>query len=465
MPKDSIKGTKSRIRTKRLGSHKSARGIAIEILRRIDEKSAYSSILLTEALKNTSLSPQDKRLTTILVYGVLRYRNQLDWYIEQVATRPLSKISGIIKDILRSGVYQLLYLNRIPAAAVINEAANLARHYSHRGTIGFVNAVLRRLQQQIPTIHFPDEELDPVRHISLRWAHPEWIVRRWIKQYGVNECKELCKANNQQPELSIRLNSLKAPVEENFAYLARELQDLLPSKILPEGFFVKGPRPLMATPSYHEGYFEIQGLSSMMPARILDPQPGEVILDACAGRGGKTTHLAQLMKNQGTLFTLDLFPHKLHAQKKPSQRLNVQILQKVCGNIQAYPFRTGFDRVLVDAPCSSLGILRRHPEIKWRKNESDLIELSSLQLNMLENSSHLVKPDGILVYSICSFEPEETTRVLKQFLDQNPAFRQEDLSIYIAESLYPAVGKDGYLRIYPHLHGMDGFFIARLRKR
>jgi len=465
MPKDLIKGPKSRIHTSHLGIHNSARGIAIKILRRIDEKNAYCSILLTEALKNTSLSPQDKRLTTILVYGVLRYKNQLDWYIEQVATRPLSKISAIIKDILRSSAYQLLYLNRIPAAAIINEAVNLARHYSHRGTMGFVNAVLRRLQQKIPTIHFPDEETDPVRHISLRWAHPEWIIRRWIKQYGINECKELCNANNQQPRLSIRLNSLKAPVEEIFAYLARELQELLPSEILTEGVFVEGPRPLMATSSYHKGYFEIQGLSSMLPGRILDPQPGEVILDACAGRGGKTTHLAQLMKNQGTLFALDLFAHKLHAQKKISQRLYVKILQKVCGNIQAYPFRTGFDRVLVDAPCSSLGILRRHPEIKWRKSESDLVELSSLQLNILANSSHLLKPDGILVYSVCSFEPEETTRVLERFLDQNPGFRQEDLSLYIDKSLYPAVGKDGYLRIYPHLHGMDGFFVARLRKK
>ena len=218
MLKDTVKDPKSRIRTKRLGNHKSARGMTIEILRRIDEKSAYSSILLTEALKNTTLSPQDKRLTTILVYGVLRYRNQLDWYIEQVATRPLSKISAIIKDILRSGAYQLLYLNRIPVAAVIDEAANLARHYSHRGTIGFVNAVLRRLQQQIPVIHFPAEEIDPVRHISLRWGHPEWIVRRWIKHYGVNECKKLCKANNKQPRLSIRLNNLKAPAEEIFDY-------------------------------------------------------------------------------------------------------------------------------------------------------------------------------------------------------------------------------------------------------
>lgn len=464
MPKGPLTGSKSKIHRRHLEIHKSARGLAVEILRRVDEEAAYSSILLAEALKNNPLSLPDKRLTTILVYGVLRYQNQLDWFIEQVASLPMSKISSVIKAILRSGAYQLFYLNRIPVAAVINEAVNLARHYSHRGTAGFVNAVLRQFQRQIPTIHFPDEEVDPVRYISLRWAHPEWMVRRWIEQYGVNECRELCKANNQQPRLSIRLNSLKAPLEKILIYLAGELKELLPSKILPEGFFLKGPRPLMAAPSYHKGYFEIQGLSSMLVARILDPQPGEKILDTCAGRGGKTTHVAQIMKNQGILFALDPLSRKLSLLKKTSQRLKIQILQEICADIQNYPFQEEFDRVLVDAPCSSLGILRRHPEIKWLKDESDVVELSSLQRNILEKSSHLVKPNGILVYSTCSFEPEETTWVLDRFLSQNPVFRQEDLRMYIGESLFSAIGKDGYLRIYPHLHDMDGFFIARLRK-
>ncbi|MGA1875187.1 MAG: 16S rRNA (cytosine(967)-C(5))-methyltransferase RsmB [bacterium] len=444
---------------------KSARGIAVEILSRIDEEKAYSDILLAEALKDTPLSQQDKRLVTMLVYGVLRQRNQVDWFIENVAVQPITDLSSSMKAILRSGVYQLLFLNRIPASAVINEAVNLARGYGHPGSAGFVNAVLRQLQRRLPAIHFPEKELDPIGHISLSFAHPEWMVRRWLERYGIDECIALCKANNQQPQLTIRLNTLKVPAEEAPAYLAADLEELTPSGILPEGFSLAGPRPLMLTSSYRKGYFEIQGLSSMLAARTLDPQPGELILDACAGRGGKTTYLAQLMKNQGLLIALDRLPQKLQSLRRRSHRLGILIAQAVCGDITSEPFKLQFDRILVDAPCSSLGILRRHPEIKWIRKESDLAELHPRQVSILESSSHFVKTNGILVYSTCSFEPEETSHVLEEFLQRNADFRREDIQKFIPASLHSAVEEDGFLRIYPHRHDMDGFFIAVLRRR
>jgi 16S rRNA (cytosine967-C5)-methyltransferase len=243
------------------------------------------------------------------------------------------------------------------------------------------------------------------------------------------------------------------------------LEELSPSEIIPEGLFLEGPRPLMATKAYREGYFEIQGLSSMLVVRVLNPQPGESVLDACAGRGVKTTHLAQLMENRGVLVALDTFPRKLQLLQENARRLGVRIVREVCADVRSAPLRNRFDRVLIDAPCSSLGIIRRHPEIKWIRAESDLAELSSLQSSILERSSSLVASQGILVYSTCSIEPEETESVVDRFLGQNPDFIREDMRPCLPESLHSTVGKDGYVRIYPHRQNLDGFFIARLKKR
>ena len=440
--------------------------MAVKILIRADEGSAYIDILLTEALKDSPLSPQDRRLATTIIYGVLRSLNQLDWWIEQVASRRIAEMPSAVKAILRSGAYQLLFLDRVPPSAAINEAVNLAHNYSHQGTAGFVNAVLRQIHRQRTAIRFPDESANPIRYISLVFAHPEWMVRRWVKRYGIKECKELCQANNQQPRLTIRLNALKVSLDRAPAFLSQELDCLSHSETVPEGFFLEGPRPLIATSAYQEGYFEIQGLSSMLTSRALAPRPGERILDACAGRGGKTTHIAQLMENQGWIFGLDLSFRKLQLLRDNAQRLDARIIREIYGDALNSPFRAGsFDRVLLDVPCSSLGIIRRHPEIKWTRAESDLDELSSLQQGILERSSSLVIKNGTIVYSACTFEPEETSMIVDRFLDQNPDFIREDIRPYLPKSLHSAVGEDGYVRIYPHLYDLDGFFIARLKKR
>ncbi|MEW5800669.1 MAG: 16S rRNA (cytosine(967)-C(5))-methyltransferase RsmB [bacterium] len=441
----------------------SARDLAVTVLVRVDEASAYSDILLSEALKSSSLSAQDRRLTTTIVFGVLRSRNQLDWWIEQVARRPVAEMPSWLKAILRSGTYQLLFLDRVPARAAIFESVNQAHTYSHRGTAGFVNAVLRQIHRQRTAIRLPDEGKDPVASLSLTFSHPEWMVRRWIEQFGIEECKALLKANNQQPGLTIRLNTVKMSLDRVQDSLNRELEGLSPSGTVPEGFFVEGPRPLIAASAYSEGLFEIQGLSSMLAGRVLAPRPGERILDACAGRGGKTTHLAQLMENQGILLGLDLSFRKLQLLEENARRLDVRIIRKVCGSALTSPFRSRFDRVLIDVPCSSLGIIRRHPEIRWTRLESDLTGLSSLQQGILEHCSSLVMKNGILVYSACSFEPEETGMIVDRFLDHNPDFVRDD--ICLPASLRPSVGEDGYVRIYPHRHDMDGFFIARLKRR
>ena len=440
---------------------KSARGLTVKILTRVEKKAAYSDILLAETLKTSKLSPQDKRLTTILTYGVLRYQNQLDWYIQQTASVPLSKISIDIKIILRSAIYQIFHLDRIPAHAAIHEAVNLA-HFFHPKASGFVNAVLRKIQLKYQSPLFAQLKNNSLSQICLSFAHPPWMVKRWLHRYGLKECLTLLGANNCPPPLTIRINTLKVPLTQVNTFLS-ELKELRPTP-LQEGFSTEGPKPLIDTSSFEHGYFEIQGLSSMLVSHILDPQPGEKILDACAGRGGKSTHLAQLMNNKGVIVSLDPFFHKISALAGKAHRLGITILQPICADLLSNPFCQTFDRVLVDAPCSSMGIIRKHPEIKWQRKEPELSALSSLQMNILENSSHLVKSNGILVYSTCSTEKEETDVVLSQFLDQNPVFQVVSCLEEIPENLHSAVGKDGFLRILPHPHGMDGFFIAKLKK-
>ncbi|MEW6378668.1 MAG: 16S rRNA (cytosine(967)-C(5))-methyltransferase RsmB [bacterium] len=456
-----VKGSERDVRN--LGT---ARGLSVGILIRADEESAYLDILLAEALKGSSLSLRDRHLVTAITYGVLRYRNQLDWWIEQVASRPVAEMPAAVKAILRSGVYQLLFLSRVPPSAAINEAVNLTYNYGRRGVAGFVNAILRQLHRRKAAIRFPAESTDPVRHIALVYAHPEWMVRRWIQHLGREGCKALCQANNRQPRLTIRLNTLKMPVEQAILSLAQELQDLQPSGIVPEGWYLEGPRPLIESSAFREGYFEIQGLSSMLAVRALAPRPEEKVLDACAGRGGKTTFLAQLMDNRGFLLALDPSFRKLGLLRENSRRLGAGIIREVCADARFSPVRSRFDRLLLDVPCSSLGIIRRHPEIKWIRTESDLASLSSLQLGILEQGSCLVAEKGVMLYSACTLEPEETSLVVNRFLDQHPAFIRDDVRPYLPEPLRDAAGEDGYVRIYPHRYAdLDGFFIARLKKR
>lgn len=447
----------------------SARGLSVRILVRAEEESSYLDVLLTEALKDSPLSVRDRHLATAIIYGVVRYRNQLDWWIDQVASRPVAKMHPAVKAILRSAVYQLLFLSRVPPSAAIDEAVKLTYQFSSHQAAGFVNAILRQIQRMRPGLRLPAESADPVRHIALAFAHPEWMVKRWIEQLGLNECKALCQANNQQPRLTARLNSLRVPADTAAVSLSKELQGVQPSQIVPEGFYLEGPRPVVETLTYQRGEFEIQGLSSMLVSRALAPLPGERIVDACAGRGGKTTHLAQLMDNRGMLLALDPSFRKLGLLRENARRLGVEIIRQLCADARSVPLRSHqFDRLLLDVPCSSLGIIRRHPEIKWLRAESDLSSLSALQLDILEQSSSLLAEGGVIVYSACSLEPEETTVVVSRFLTQHPEFIREDVRPYLPKVLHEAVGEDECVRIYPHRYpqyDLDGFFIARLKRQ
>jgi 16S rRNA (cytosine967-C5)-methyltransferase len=440
---------------------KTAREIALNVLKEVDEKDAYANIALSHALEQYRPSPQERRLATELVYGTIKAKNTLDWVIGQYASRSLDKMTVWVRNILRMGAYQLLYLERIPASAACNEAVNLTKRYGHMGTAKFVNGILRAIARSKEQIEFPDIASDPAEHIALRFSHPAWLVRRWLTRFRVEETIELCRKNNETPNMSIRANLLKITRQELQHQLEADGLTVEVSGWAPEGLLIDGFSALGQLDALRQGLFQVQDESSMLVAHVLDPQPGEFIIDACGAPGGKTTHIAQKMGNQGRVLSTDIHAHKLKLTAENCGRLGIDIVETKTTDAR-YLHEAYFeqaDRVLVDAPCSGLGVLRRKPDSRWRKCPEMLIELPELQMDILKSAAQCVKPGGILVYSTCTIEPEENEAVIRRFLSGHPEFALEHAGL-----LLPEPRPEEMVQLYPHRDNVDGFFIVRLRK-
>ncbi len=445
-----------------------ARELALKVLHAVDEEEAYANLVLDRILERYRPDKLDRAFATELAYGVLRHLNTLDWLLGHFLRQPLASQNPWIRNILRLGAYQIMYMDRVPDSAAVNESAELARRYGHPGMVGFVNGVLRNLARRGRQIPFPDLNDDPVAHISLRYSHPAWLVRRWLKEYGLKETIALCQANNGPAPNTIRTNTLKVSREELMERLRDEGVTAEPTSFAPEGLKVAGFPSLHGFPPFEEGLFFVQDESSMLVGHALAPFPGTRVLDTAAAPGSKTTHLAQLMGDRGEIIALDIHPHKLTLIAANCRRLGITCIQPVKGDARQLGHRMcGWaDFVLLDAPCSGLGVLRRRPDARWRKKEASIAEMAALQKEMLDGVAPCLKPGGVLVYSTCTITREENLGQVEDFVTRHPEFVLEDLS-----ALLPAGLDDqgtlsrGYIQLLPHRHGMDGFFIARLRKR
>lgn len=461
---------------------KSSREVALEILCRVEEEKAFAKILLDHSLQRYNFNDRDRAFLTELVYGTLRWRKQLDWIVKQSSSRKLSRLSLVIRNILRLGAYQLVHLDRVPVWAAVNESVELARKYSRPGMVRLVNALLRSLVRKKDDISYPDLEKNPLTHIAIKYSHPEWVVSRWMEILGVKETLELCQANNQVPPLSIRVNTLKVSREELESWLKREDIEVERSIVVPEGLRIHGYPPLTSLEAFRRGWFQMQDESSILVGHIVAARPKETVIDACSAPGGKTTHLAALMENQGKIIALDVYPHKLKLVESACQRLGVTIVETRLTNVQQPipEFKEIADRVLVDAPCSNLGVFRRRADARWNIDPQRASLLPNLQLEILENVSCWVRPGGVLVYSTCTIEPRENQELVRQFLNKHREFSLENIQTYLPEvaaqndalreetlkfrSLITSAVQDSMLQTYPHRHGIDGFFIARLRR-
>lgn len=440
-----------------------ARDIALQIINDTHANQAYANVSLTRTLKKYNIAEQDRRFITELVYGTVKTDGTLEWIIGQYVDRPFRKIAPMIQDILKMGAYQLLFMDKVPESAACNQSVELAKKYGHVGTVKFVNAVLRNMIRHREKAAYPTAEENIIRHLALTYYHPEWLIKRWLKRFSADEVIDLCKFNNQNATLSVRTNTLKTDRENLLEVLTGEGAECRKSTWTPEGILCLSHKGMASFDSLQDGLFQVQDESSMLVAHVLDPKPGEFIIDTCSAPGGKTTHIAALMKNEGRILAADIYEHKLMRVQENAERLGIDIIETMLidaaeiGDI--YPEKA--DRVLVDAPCSGLGVLRRKPDARWRKDEENLREFPELQMKILQSAAKAVKPGGILVYSTCTIEAEENQLIVEKFLQDNPLFALDNTGEYLPcdKSNEPMV------QLLPQQDDVDGFFIARMKRK
>ena len=446
-----------------------ARQIALCVLNALDDPHVTLDSLLTKAFEKRPLLAQpDRALANNLVFGVLRWQARLDWVIKDLSNTPINKIDPPVLNIIRLGLYQILFLSRIPVFAAVNDSVELAKGKAPLWTVRFVNAVLRAAVRKAQDVPLPDERDDPVAAIAIGESHPSWMVKRWVRHLGVEETKRLCKTNNQIPPVTIRANTLKVSRKKLHRSLIAHVRKIRETRFAPEGLALTGlKQPVDEMSPFQKGWFQVQDEAAQLITYLLDPKGGETILDACAGLGGKTGHMAQLMKNSGVLQAMDREAWKLGSLRTAMKRLGISMVTTwrhdlslpVPNNLAAT-----FDRILLDAPCSGLGVVRRNPDIKWKKREEDLLRLQRQQSRLLAALAPLVRRGGWLVYCVCSLEPEEGDSVVDAFLKNHSDFAISRSPCTLPDMNEHVVDRSGIFRTVPHQHNMDGFFAVRLER-
>lgn len=437
------------------------RELAFHSLVNICKDEGYSNIEVSKTIQRSKLADRDRRFYTELVYGTLRHLNYLDWIISHISTRKLNKLDPICLAIVRLGLYQIFSLTKVPESAACNESVKLATKYGNRGMAKFVNAMLRNSIRRRREFVIPSLEQDAVHHISLTYHQQEWLVRKWLKDYGQEDTIMLCRYFDTIPALCIRTNTSKISREDLMEQLSRKGISAEKAMYSPEGIYLRDIPSISHLDILEKGLAIIQDEPSQLVAHVVDPQPHEVIFDLCAAPGGKTTHIATLGGPSCIVYGGDIYDHKLKLIEDNADRLelpNVRtILQNACTIGASYANRA--DRVLVDAPCSGLGVLRHKIDLRWRKKLSDLRTLPALQRRLLENAAQCVKPGGILVYSTCTLNDDENIHIVEEFLENHPEFHAQRASDYCG------IDKEGpFIQLLPQRDNLDGFFISRLQK-
>jgi 16S rRNA (cytosine967-C5)-methyltransferase len=431
-----------------------AREAAYQILGKSIGQGAYANIAL-QKLSRPDLTRTDRAFATELVYGTLSWKRELDHVLGQFSSVPVRKMSPQVHVLLLMGAFQLLHLDRVPASAACNTAVEMAKVHCGKSA-GFVNAVLRAIVRKRDAISWPDPQTDWVTAMGVRHSHPDWLVETWRDQFGVERTEALLAAGNARPPLTVRVNRLKGSREALLAELLAQGVQARAGDVSPDAIVLTAVDGLTRLPAFAEGRMTVQDGSAMRVAKIVDPQPGERVLDTCAAPGGKTTHLAERMGNRGEIVAWDLHANKLGLIGETASRLGITIIRTAQRDAtRLFPDAEGqFDRVLVDAPCTGTGIIRRKPDIKWNRTPGDVTALVEIQTRILYNAGRYVKPGGVLVYSTCSMERAENEDVCARFLaagDGNgPAFTAD--------------GPGAFERLFPDNPETDGFFIARFTR-
>lgn len=422
------------------------RFLAYKILNRIEHDNAYSNIALDTVLKNNDAS--SKSFVSALVYGVVERKITLDYIIEKFLTKPIKKLNPQVLTILRLGVYQLKFMDKIPVSAAVNESVSLTRKAKCNFASGLVNSVLRKIAEY--NIEYPNAD-DTAYNLSIEYSCPIELVNNYINDYGVNDTRELLKASLQTPPLSIRVNTLKTNADLLIKALDKE--GILAEKTdIDNCLILKNGASFINTNAYKEGLFHIQDKASQICISILSPKPNDIVLDMCSAPGGKTFTIAEYMQNKGEIFSFDLYEHRVKLINSGAERLGINIVNGQVGDSSKFNSNIPMaDKILCDVPCSGLGVIRRKPEIKY-KDLGFVDKLCELQYNILCCASKYLKKNGELVYSTCSLNIKENQEVCNRFLNENTGFS------------FVKLCDDNFLTLMPHKNGTDGFFIAKFIK-
>ena len=431
------------------------REVALKVLYKIDKEQAYSNIELNEQIRQNrkNLDEKDIGLISELVYGVTTWRLTLDEIIKKYSKIKLKKISPWIINILRMGIYQIIFLDKIPKSAAVNESVNLAKRYGHSSSSNFVNAILRKVEKTDYDDFFEIE--DDIDRISKTTSMPKWIVEELVKGNGIKIAEQICKNSNLKPNITIRVNRLKIAKKELIQKLEQkgiECKEPENEEMKTQDFLILSKvKNIENLQEFKDGFFTIQDLSAGQTAKILDPRPGERVLDACSAPGGKTTYLAELMENKGKIKAWDIHEHRTKLVEQNANRLGINIIETQVKDATQYDKNLDekFDKILLDVPCLGIGVIKRKPDIKWQRKPEDIEEITLIQRKILENCSKYLKKGGTLVYSTCSILKEENEEIVIKFLSENKQFE---------------IDGENMVNILPNKE-KDGFFICKIYRK
>lgn len=415
------------------------------------------------------MSELDRAFTLHLVQGVTRWKLRLDWVIRQFVRFPFTRIQPNVLTILRMGLYQIMFMDRVPDSAAVDEAVRQAKSVAPEHVVRFVNGILRQVCRADRARLLPPRGEDPVAHLSVLHSYPRWMVEKWVRELGPGGLEPLLEAGNRMPELVVRTNIRRTDRDALMVRLEQEGIQSSPTVFSPVGLKLEGLRgPVGKSVCFEKGLFQVQGEAAQICSCLMAPERGETVLDLCAGVGGKSTHLAELMGDRGAVISLDRHLGRLVSMTDNCRRLGLGIIRPVAadalGGVTA-PFRHRFHRVLVDAPCSGLGVLSKHPDGKWNRNEADIKRLARLQRELLIQAADLVERGGRVLYATCTISREENEGMVEGFLKKRHDMGLEDLSGVAPPWARPLIDGRGFFRTYPHIHGIEGFFAALMVKK
>ncbi|MFO7525085.1 MAG: 16S rRNA (cytosine(967)-C(5))-methyltransferase RsmB [Ignavibacteriaceae bacterium] len=434
------------------------RGLAVKILNRVERSDSYLERLLENEMRNSELVGPDKALLYELVHGVVRWMGRLDWILNGFYKGQFSKAIPNLKNGLRVALYQILFLERIPDHASVNEAVEFVKKLQGQKPADLTNAILRNIIRSKNAIRYPDPDEDLIGYLAAYYSHPSWMVKRYVARFGREEAEKLLNTNNEKPYLTLRINLLKTNIEEFKKLLDSVGLKYSVGKYFPEFVQLQNLTNITAWEYFAKGYFNIQDESTGLACRLLDVSENMRVLDLCSAPGGKTAYITVLMKDKGEVVAIDKFESRLALVEQNLKRLGISSVKPIAMDAREYKDDL-FDRVLADVPCTGTGTLSKKPDIKWKKDIFDLRKLNDLQYSLTCKAAELVKPGGAFVYSTCSIEPEENFEIVKKFLDNHPNYKLDRADNKFPQDL---IDENGCIQTLPHLHRMDGAFAARI---